>query len=162
MSIPSRKGIIYLCGPITGCTFEEAKYGWRKKVYNHLNPIGITCLSPLRHLTADQLKEGDMHSMNPDGAEVGVLSTPKGLTERDRFDTMRSDIIFCNLLGAERVSIGSMIELGWADANRIPILACMEPDNIHRHGMVTALCSWVVPSLSNGIEVVQDLLIPNL
>ena len=162
MSIPSRKGTIYLCGPITGCSFEEAKHGWRQKVYNQLNPIGINCLSPLRHLTLGQLKEGDKESMNPDGAEVGVLSTPRGLTERDRFDTMRSDIIFCNLLGAERASIGSMIEFGWADARRIPILVCMDEDNIHNHGMVTAIASWIVPTLEEGIEVVQDLLVPSI
>lgn len=155
-------GRIYLCGPITGCTFLEAKVGWRKDVYDALTPKGIECLSPLRHLREDQIDLGDHQSMNPNGAAVGVLSTPRGLTERDRFDTMRSDLVFCNLLGAERASIGSMIEFGWADAMRIPILVCMDENNIHNHGMVTALASWIVPTLEEGMSVTEDLLIPNI
>lgn len=149
---------IYLCGPITGCTFSEAKYGWREEVYDALTPKGIECLSPLRHLREDQINTADQKSMNPNGASIGALSTPRGLTERDRFDTLRSDLLFCNLLGAQRPSIGSMIEFGWADANRIPILCCMEKDNIHHHGMVTAIASWIVPTLEEAIEITQDLL----
>lgn len=153
---------VYLCGPITGCTFIEAKYGWRKEVYNKLSGIGIACYSPLRHLHEDNMNDDDAKSMNPDGASVCALSTPRGLTERDRFDTMRSSLIFCNLLGATRPSIGSMIELGWADANRIPVIICMEKDNIHHHGMVTSIASWIVPTLEEGIQVVRDLLVPKL
>lgn len=152
---------IYLCGPITGCSFEEAKYGWREEVFSALMPE-ITCLSPLRHLHTDQLDTGDLKKMSPQGAKVGCLSTPRGLTERDRFDTLRSDLVFCNLLGATKISAGSMIELGWADAMRIPVLLIMEPGNVHDHAMVTALSSWIVPTLEEGIEVTRDLLIPGL
>jgi len=155
-------GQVYLCGPITGCTFLEAKHGWREEVFNTLSPWGIECLSPLRHLREDQIDTGDHKSMNPNGAAVGVLSTPRGLTERDRFDTMRADLIFCNLLGATRPSIGSMIEFGWADAERIPILVAMEEDNIHNHGMVNAIASWIVPTLEEAIEVTKDLLVPSV
>ena len=153
---------VYLCGPITGCTFVEAKVGWRKDVFDALQPHGIDALSPLRHLRTDQISGEDEKSMNPMGAEVGCLSTPRGLTERDRFDTLRADLIFCNLLGAERPSIGSMIEFGWADANRIPILLCMEENTPHNHGMVHASASWIVPTLDEGIEVTKDLLIPGV
>ena len=155
-------GTIYLCGPITGCTFMEAKHGWREQVYNYLTPKGITCLSPLRHLREDQIDTGDHKSMNPNGAAVGCLSTPRGLTERDRFDTVRSDLVFCNLLGATRASIGSMIEFGWADAHRIPVLTVMEKDNVHNHGMVTAISSWTVTTLEEAMEVTQDLLVPSI
>ena len=162
MSIRGLNKSVYLCGPITGCTFHEAKYGWREEVFDALDEVGIMGLSPLRHLTAEQISAADNKSMNPNGAEVGVLSTPRGLTERDRFDTLRSDLVFCNLLGAERASIGSMIEFGWADAHRIPILCVMEEGNIHHHGMVTAIASWIVPTLEEGIAVTKDLLIPSL
>ncbi len=99
--------------------------------------------------------------MSPMGASANCLSTPRGLTERDRFDTMRSDLVFCNLLGAEKISAGSMIEFGWADAKRIPILVCMEPEgNPHDHGMVHSVASWIVPTLEEGMEVTRDLLTP--
>jgi hypothetical protein len=34
---------------------------------------------------------------------------------RDRFDATRCDVLLVNLLGAERVSIGTMMEVAWAD-----------------------------------------------
>lgn len=153
-------GTIYLCGPITGETFWQAKHGWRKDVYEQLTPLGITCLSPLRHLKAQQLREVDLDSMSPQGSEVGVLSTPKGLTARDKFDVKRSDIIFCNLIGATSGSLGSMIEFGWGDAWDIPILICMEENgNPHDHAMIDAICSWRVPTLEAGVETIKDLLL---
>ena len=158
----TKHGTIYLCGPITGETFEAAKFGWRQKVYYQLGRKGILCLSPLRHLKPEQVSEGDTASMSPMGATAGVLSTPRGLTQRDKFDTKRSDIIFCNLIGATKISAGSMIEFGWADAWNIPVLTCMEEGNVHDHAMVRALSSWIVPTLDEGIGIVQDLLVPNL
>lgn len=153
----TNRGSIYLCGPMTGLNLKEAKYGWRQDVHSVLRKSGIACYSPLRHLRPEEMEEPEMTSMNPNGAGVCAQSTPRGLTERDRFDVLRADLIFCNLLGATRISVGSMIELGWADANRIPIVGVMEKDNIHAHGMVTAICSWIVPTLLEGIGVVQDL-----
>jgi nucleoside 2-deoxyribosyltransferase len=153
---------VYLCGQITGARFLDAKFGWREIVYEALTPYGITCFSPLRHLNIDEVSEDDTASMSPMGAETGVLSTPRGLTERDRFDTFRSDIVFCNLVDIEKISVGSMIELGWADAKRIPVLLCMEPGNLHEHAMVQALASWIVPTLEEGIQVALDLFNPGL
>ncbi len=153
---------IYLCGPITGCTFEEAKHGWRKQVYDALTPLGIICYSPLRHQSRDEMPESNSLSMSPNGAGTDALSTAKGLTQRDRFDTFRSNLIFCNLLGTTQPSIGSMIEFGWADAMRIPIVCCMEEGNIHHHGMVVTVASWVVPTLEEGIAITKALLNSNL
>jgi hypothetical protein len=50
------------------------------------------------------------------------MSKPKGLTTRDRWDAMRCDVLLVNLLGATKVSIGTVLEFGWADAMDIPIV----------------------------------------
>lgn len=150
---------IYLCGPITGQSFKEAAEGWRKDVAFQLEP-DITCLNPLRHLRVDQVSKDDRAEMSPMGAQAGVLSTPRGLTERDRFDTMRSDMIFCNFLGATKISAGSMIEFGWADIGRVPLLLCMEEEgNPNDHAMVRAIASWIVHDIDEAIQVTKDLLL---
>lgn len=159
MSTLVKSDLVYLCGPITGATFEECRFGWRQDVAKQLYMEGIQTLNPIRQLKIKEMKLDNLGKMPSGGAEVGVLSTGRGLTERDRFDTFRSTLIFCNLLGATKISVGSMIELGWADAKRIPIVACMEEDNLHRHGMVEALCPWIVPTLEEGIQTVLDLLV---
>lgn len=151
---------IYLCGPIAGLPFDDARNGWRQLVERRLSVNGIRCHNPLRHLKSEQLKRGDKRSMGSMGARVGCLSTPKGLTARDRFDTLRSELVLCNLLGTTKISVGSMIELGWADLARVPVVLCMEKGNIHEHAMVQELSSWIVPTLDEGIEVIKDLLVP--
>jgi nucleoside 2-deoxyribosyltransferase len=97
--------------------------------------------------------------MSPMGGE-GALSSPKGITARDRFDTMRSDLIFCNLMGMDKISVGSMIEFGWADAMRIPILLVAEEGNIHEHAMVNDMISFRAYSLKEGLDIARHVLIP--
>lgn len=163
MASIARSGSVYLCGPITGCTFEECKFGWREQVDEELAPLGIECYSPMRAKVAEDFSDEAQESMSPMGSGLNVLSTPRGLTERDRFDTLRSDLIFCNLLGTEKISAGSMIEFGWADALRIPIILVMEDEgNVHDHAMVRAMASWIVPTLEEGIMVARAVLTPGI
>ncbi len=162
------KKLVYLCGPITGLTYDEARHGWRKNMFEALYDNGIGCLSPMR--MKDHLSH-EKDTMSAQGYGWSAMSNQKGITARDRFDTCRSDVVVCNLLGADRVSIGSMIELGWADANRIPIVLVMENDddffagnkpNIHDHAMVKELAGFILPTVDDAIDVVKALLIPGI
>lgn len=153
----------YLCGPITGCTFEEAKHGWRQDVHEALDAVGIDCLSPMRSVVESDYHEEQLQDMDKMGSAKSVLAQPRGLTRRDKFDTMRSDIIFCNLLGARKISAGSMIEFGWADALQIPVLLCMEQEgNPNDHAMVRELISWHTTTLEEGIEIAKRVLLLGL
>ncbi len=148
---------IYLCGAITGLTFADAKYGWRQSVELELKNTDIEILSPMRGKMAPRY-EGTDAPLSPLGDPDSVLSCDRGITARDRYDVQRSALLFCNLLGMDRISVGSMIEFGWADAARVPILAIMEEGNIHEHGIVNQLISWRCSSLLEGIEVVKSVL----
>lgn len=151
---------VYLCGPITGLTYNEARYGWRQEVADILGDHDIDCLSPMRmkdHLSTES------DTMSSQGYRWSSMSSQKGITARDRFDTQRSDVVLCNLLGVDKVSIGSMIEFGWADAMRIPIVLAMEDaGNLHDHAMAKEIASFIVPSVSDAVEVVKALLIPGV
>src|SRR5688572_22571722 len=105
---------VYLAGPISHCSYGGCT-GWREYVQKELADVGIEAVSPMRG------KEylSHLQSISPGGqdyADLSVLSLPRGVMTRDRFDTMRCDAVLLNLLGADRVSIGSMIEVGWADS----------------------------------------------
>lgn len=142
---------IYLCGSITGLSYEEC-VGWREYVTKNLHP-SIATYSPMRHKEYLK-KEADI----ADSYEKHILSTRKAITTRDRFDTFRADLLIANFLKAKIVSIGSMIEFGWADAKRIPIIAVMEKNNVHRHGMVEDIASWIVEDLDEAIYVANRIL----
>jgi hypothetical protein len=53
-----------------------------------------------------------------------------------------------------------MIELGWADANRVPIVLVMEKGNLHSHCIVEAVSGYIVDDLFKATEMVKFLLAP--
>ena len=160
-SIPGYSPTVYLAGPITGLTYDDGNE-WREEVQAELFYANITAFSPLR--AKNFLREIGVldNAGKPDSAYLGLnpLSEPKGITTRDRFDCQRSDMVLVNLEGAEKVSIGTMIELGWADAARRPIVIAMEEDNPHRHAMVNEVAGFIVPTLSEAVAVVKAVLRP--
>jgi len=145
---------IYLCGPITGESYEEANK-WREDIKRTLDPK-ITVYSPMRH--KDYLKEETDIAKSYDKF---IMSTQKAITTRDRMDVFNVDLMISNLLGAKRVSIGSMIEYGWADAKRIPIITVMEEGNIHHHPMLKEISSWIVSDLDEASYIANCVLTPD-
>lgn len=143
----------YMAGPITGLTYDGAQ-SWRDFAKQWLKAGGVHGLSPLRAkdflrgipaLTADCKDYG----------KINVMSSPRGITTRDRWDATRCDVLLVNLIGADRVSIGTVMEIAWADANRIPIVLAMEPEgNVHEHAMIVECIGFRVPTLEEAIQIV--------
>jgi nucleoside 2-deoxyribosyltransferase len=154
---------VYLVGPITGVSYEGAT-SWREYCRKQFNP-GIIGLSPMRG--KDYLQHEQMIS---DSYEQHVLSTTKAIMTRDVFDCSEADVILANFLGAERVSIGSIMEVAWAYQNKKPIVACVEDGgqaftgrigasgNPHEHAMMNEAISYKVNSLDAGIHIVNAIL----
>lgn len=143
---------VYLAGPISGLTYEQAQE-WRNHFADVVDPR-IKCYSPLRgkqYLTMRGPLEGSYNEF--------PLSTDQGITTRDRFDCMGSDLVVFNLLGATRISIGTMIELGWADAARVPAVIIMEDGNPHDHPMVRQTTQFRVTSVEDAIALTEIILL---
>ena len=157
---------VYLAGPITGLSFEGCT-DWREYAIKELGSVGITGLSPMR--SKDYLQR---ERIVGDCYEDKVLSCARGIITRDRWDTTRCDIILVNLLGAERVSIGTVMEIAWADLARIPSIVVMEPaqleatgtassvGNIHEHSMLREATGFRVETLEEGLNVAKAILLP--
>jgi nucleoside 2-deoxyribosyltransferase len=148
---------VYLAGPITSLNYKGAT-DWRFYAKSELAKVGILGLSPMRgkeyldkvpEFTAD----GDAYK------HMGVLSSNRGIITRDRWDATRCDVLLVNLLGAPKVSIGTVMEIAWADSKRIPIVCCMEETgNVHEHGMIAETLGYRVPSLDEAIHVIKAVL----
>lgn len=145
---------VYLAGPIRGITYGES-VDWRVDVAEKFMVNGIISFSPMRY------KEGfkQDHQMGFCSGE-GIIGQPKGITVRDRMDVMRCGLVFVNFVGADKASIGTCIELGWADAFRKPIVIAMEEDNVHQHAIVNEIAGFIVPSLDEAIAVTKKILLP--
>lgn len=146
---------IYLAGPISGCEYRECT-DWRKDVTQRLSPLGVECLSPMRAKEYLE-KVGKIEGSYP---ELGAFASAKGIMSRDHWDCMRADLVFFNLLGATRVSIGTVMELAWAWADHAkPTVVVMEKEgNIHAHPMVDEAIRFAATTIDEGIHLVRAIL----
>lgn len=149
--------IVYCAGPITGLTLKDCT-DWRIKVKADLANAQINAVSPLRG--KDFLAEfGKLSGTAAEYGHVSPLASPRGIMTRDRFDATRCDVLLVNLLGAERVSIGTCLEIALADSKRTPIVCAMEPSgNVHEHAMLSEAIGFRVATLDEAIAVVKCIL----
>ncbi len=140
---------VYLAGPISGGTYEGTTE-WRTYAAQQLAPI--RCLDPMRGKT--ELR-GEVairdHYQRP-------LTAIQGILGRDRYDVMRCDVILANLCDAQRVSIGTVMEIAWADLLRKPIVVVMAEGNPHWHGMIRGVATAVVSTLDEALAAVRDII----
>jgi hypothetical protein len=152
--------LVYLSGPISGCTFGECT-DWREYA-SRAFPAHIQGISPLR--AKRFLEEKGIIDKS---YEDFVLGTSRGINTRDHFDTLRASAVLVNLLGClktdnPRVSIGTVGEMAWAWDHRVPIICAIEPDglNVHEHPMLNEWIDYRVTSLDEAIETVVAVLSP--
>lgn len=141
--------LVYLAGPISGTSYGEST-SWREDVTRKIYPH--TALSPMRGKSYLSSEEAIADFYNT------PLSCAKGIVTRDRWDVERCDIVFVNLLGANRVSIGTMMELAWADAYRKPVIMVMENEgNPHDHAFVREIAGFWLRTLDEAAKIVLQL-----
>jgi nucleoside 2-deoxyribosyltransferase len=154
---------VYLAGPITGLSYGGTT-SWREYVKMELATRGIRGVSPMRdkaYLSKEKAigDSYDQLKIVTENRLKTVLSGQRGIYTRDRYDCTHCDAIFANFLGATRVSIGSVIELGWANGHNIPIILAIEPEgNIHEHALVRECTGFRVETVNDGMDVVTSLL----
>lgn len=151
---------VYLAGPISGLNFEGATE-WRERVIGELAAANIKGLSPMR--AKDYLRDaydaaGGFSATCEEYGHLSPLSGPRGIMTRDRFDATRCDVLLVNLLGAERVSVGTIMEIAWADLCRTPIVVAIEPGNVHEHAMVDQAIGFRCGTLEEAVHVVKAIL----
>lgn len=151
---------VYLAGPITGLTYDGAAE-WREEFAAALSDVGLTAYSPMRakqYLRA--VGEIDSGGSTSTYKELHPLSDQAGIVARDRNDVRTADLVFVNLLGAERVSIGTVMEIAWADAYRVPVVAAIDPGGIHDHAFIRGMVGFIAHDLETAMECVKAVLLP--
>ena len=139
--------LVYLSGPITGCTYKECT-DWRKGLTDELHKHGHIALDPMRGkdflLHARKLSAyGDAHH---------VMSTGHAIVARDSNDCAACHAMIVNLLEAETVSIGTVMEIAWGWMLRKYIIVVMGEKNPHRHAFIEQCASAVVPTLDEALQ----------
>lgn len=147
---------VYLAGPISGLTFDVAQ-DWRTTAQNFLAGRGVKGLSPLRD--KEYLRAvGELSPQCGKEGKAGVLSLPRSIMTRDFYDCTTCDVVLVNLLGAQRVSIGTVMEIAWAYQCRTPVVLVMDANNVHEHAMINEAYGYRVASLDEGLAVCCSVL----
>lgn len=145
---------VYLCGPITGLSYNQARYGWRKDFSDQLDK-SITVLSPMRH-------EGhlaEVRKIKKGSYDGNVFSSSKGIRAKDKLDVQMADVVVACFLGAKEFSIGSVMEIGWADWAGKQILLIMEDKgNIHDRFFMADAAAFRVSDVSEAAAICNSLL----
>jgi nucleoside 2-deoxyribosyltransferase len=143
---------------MAGLTYEECALSWREYVYNALIERGCNPYSPVR---GKKFMKG-VGKLGKTGFDTPI-ATAKGVVGRDYRDTCTADIVFVNFIGAKDVSIGTVGEIAWAWANRVPVILVMEDEgNVHDHLFIQEMHCYRTPDLDEGIALAAMMLTPSL
>ena len=142
---------VYLAGPITGLTESEAKV-WRQDVAERLEDHGITGISPLRCEPA----HGERYTaFNPDP----LFGTAAGIAAKNMFDVQHCDLVIAYLPGYVRLSIGTILEIGWAKMANKPVILVTNPAGpLAAHPVLKACVAWTVGLLDEAVDIAVGIL----
>lgn len=149
---------VYLAGPIGGCTHDEATH-WRNYATQRFlsNIVGV---SPMRGKATLESEGGRISASIVDYGNT-LMSNGRAIFNRDRIDCTTADMVLCYLPRAfneRRPSLGTVLELGWANASDIPIIMVTDDPVYRDHPLLHHSCGWIVDNLDDGIHVVNSVL----
>lgn len=158
------KRMIYLAGPITGLTHDEARYGWRqdfKQMLKTMDANHISCNSPMRG--KEFLKDHGILSSGFDYPD-NAMATPEGITTRDYNDVREcSAMVACYLESNNTPSLGTAVEFGYCWALQKPIIVVGPADEINiRHLMLKRMAGYRVDTLKEAALIAAHLLTPGI
>lgn len=144
--------VVYCAGIISGSTGEKVTT-YFETTAEKLRGMGFEVLYPMigKGWARTELEfkaEGYVHT---------PVSTNHAIRNRDLWMVRNSDIVYVNLLGAERVSIGCVSEIAWASLLGKHIVVVMEKNNIHQHAFVIENVDIIFNDEDSALSYLQKL-----
>lgn len=144
-----QKPIIYLAGPMSGCTWREATE-WRDYTKQELKAY-YDCISPCVPMRIQDLDEM-IGLQTQEDMTLPIYQTATGVTSQDEWFIDKADWVLANFTNATKVSIGTIWELGYAWGRHKKIISVFNSDNVHNHPFVRRRSHVFVPTLEESIE----------
>lgn len=146
---------VYLAGPILGCTQSEAN-DWRHYVNDRLRYTGIVSISPLRR----EPIVGPVYEAGYDDPKFGSAAA---IGSKNFYDTEACDFVLVYLPRGDpakdkEVSLGTLIELGWARKAHKPIILVTDNPFVAGHPVVRFCANWTLGTLDDAIDVLVGVL----
>ena len=144
---------IYTAGPITGLSYEEVMIRYREQT-STLKAMGYTVLCPM--VGKNHLK--DEKSLTSEGYRHPT-STNRAIKGRDRWMVAQSDIILVDFTDSTKASIGSCMEMAWADALDKHVIAVIPEGNVHRHAFILECADVIFTEITEAYVYLENLIV---
>jgi nucleoside 2-deoxyribosyltransferase len=144
---------VYLAGPITGKTGEEVirRYDEKKAL---LSDFGYEVYSPMTGKGYLRNEPGPLKSTG----YTMPLATDQAIFHRDRWMVGVADVILADLSNSgERVSIGTMFEIAWANILRKQVVVVLPEGNIHDHAFVKQASTIIFQDIEEAYDYLKEL-----
>ena len=149
----SSKPKVYLAGPIQDCNRREAN-DWRDDVTFSLRQHNIIGISPLR---CEPLIGETYNGGNADPR----FGTARAIASKNFFDVANCDMVLAYMprnLEKSTLSIGTILEIGWAFGLRKPVVLVTDDERLVKHPVMNSNVAWLLPTLEDGVDVVLGIL----
>lgn len=146
---------IYLVGPMTGQSGGDIK-DWRSTVKSLISDADF--VDPA---VWDVDKKEWFHQKERPSEALRRRDHGRLVADRNKLLIKSSDLVFANLLGAKKASIGSVGELFWGNSFGKPVIVVREAvGNVHDHAMVNAIATRICNSIEEGCDVLKEFKVP--
>lgn len=144
---------IYTAGPISGQSYEQVMSRYKKQV-SQLEDMGYEVICPM---TGKTYLRNEIE-FKAHGYDKHPVSTNKAIKKRDRWMVGSVDIVLVDFSECDGVvSIGSCMELAWADELRKHTIVVMKESNIHQHAFVIECADIIFPTIEEAYKYLLDL-----
>ncbi len=142
---------IYISTPMTGRTYQE--------IHDYYDKTAMTLKSYNHHVMSPMTGRPNLQTevMEACGNDRDI-TTNHAIVERDRWMLSKSDIVYTNLIGCTRISIGCCMELAWAHDRGIHSIVVMEPNNMHDHCYIRETADIIFHSEAEALAYFKNLI----
>ena len=145
---------IYTAGPMAGLNVEQVQERYFSQV-KHLRKMGYEVFCPM---TGKHFLKADYNFVGK-GCGTNPLTTNHAIKERDRWMVGQVDVVLVDFTqGKDKVSIGSCMELAWADELKKHTVVVMDEDNIHQHSFIIDCADVIFPNINEALLYLNNLI----
>jgi len=146
---------IYLARPISGKTKDNVFDNYLRTI-EWLSGRNVQILCPM--MGKNFLRTDPNEKYKPVD-NLHPITTNHAIFERDIWMVKQSDVIFMDLIDADHVSIGCIMELAIAASEEKHTILAMEEGNIHEHAFVVEAADIRFYTYDDAIEYLLKLTI---
>ena len=145
---------IYLAGPIAGQTGDAVNTSIAEKAAI-LTDFGYLIYHPMVGKESLILKS---ESFKTSGYEEFPVATNHAIFARDKWMVSQADVILADLTHTgNRVSIGTMMEIAWANLLGKQVIVIMPDNNNHDHLFVREAATIIFKDIEEAYDYLKEL-----